>query len=149
MKENAERARALDTNEIEKQMRESNEQMFRLRFQMRMGQLEGLKKYRSLRKERARMMTVLRERELHPDSAAAVQAEAAAHQKAQKKGKKPAAQKPAAQKPVKKSAAAVKKEAAELKSAGKPAKPAAAKKSAGKPAPAHKPVRTPRPASKG
>src|SRR5580692_3925339 len=74
MKENAERARALDTNEIEKQMRESNEQMFRLRFQMRMGQMEGLKKYRSLRRERARMLTVLREREMHPESAAPVPA---------------------------------------------------------------------------
>jgi large subunit ribosomal protein L29 len=143
MKENAERARALDTNEIEKQMRESNEQMFRLRFQMRMGQMEGLKKYRTLRRERARMLTVLRERELHPDTAAAVQAEAAAHQKAQKKGKKPAAKK----------AAAVKKEAAVAKAAPKTTKAPAAKKSAPhkatKTAPAHKPVRTPRPASKG
>ena len=140
MKENAERARALDTNEIDKQMRESNEQMFRLRFQMRMGQMEGLKKYRTLRKERARMLTVLRERELHPDTAAAVQAEAAAHQKAQKKGKKPAVKK----------AIAVKKEAAVAKAAPKVS---AAKKSAPqkatKTAPAHKPVRTPRPASKG
>jgi large subunit ribosomal protein L29 len=139
MKENAERARALDTNEIEKQMRESNEQMFRLRFQMRMGQMEGLKKYRTLRRERARMLTVLRERELHPDSAAAVQAEAAAHQKAQKKGKKPAAKKPVA----------VKKQAAVAKAAPKAAKAPPAKKSTPKTAPAHKPVRTPRPASKG
>jgi len=142
MKENAERARALDTNEIEKQMRESNEQMFRLRFQMRMGQMEGLKKYRTLRRERARMLTVLRERELHPDSAAAVQAEAAAHQKAQKKGKKSAAKTPV-----------VKKGAAAAKAAPKTAKAQAAKKvaahGAAKPAAAHKPVRTPRPASKG
>jgi large subunit ribosomal protein L29 len=146
MKENAERARALDTNEIEKQMRESNEQMFRLRFQMRMGQMEGLKKYRSLRRERARMLTVLRERDLHPEAAAAVQAEAAAHQKARKKApKKAAAKKAPVVKPV------AKKEAAEAaKKTGKAAKPAAAgKKSAPKPAPAHKPVRTPRPASKG
>ena len=64
MKENADKARALDTAEIEKQLRESKEQMFRLRFQMSMGQAEGLKKVRSLRKERARMLTVLREREL-------------------------------------------------------------------------------------
>jgi large subunit ribosomal protein L29 len=38
--------------------------MFRLRFQMSMGQMDGLKKTRALRKERARMLTVLREREL-------------------------------------------------------------------------------------
>lgn len=63
MKENADKARALDTPEIQKQLRESAEQMFRLRFQLRMGQTDGLKKLRALRKERARMLTVLRERE--------------------------------------------------------------------------------------
>jgi large subunit ribosomal protein L29 len=71
MKENADKARALDTAEIDKQLRESAEQMFRLRFQMRMGQMEGLKKFRGLKKERARMLTVLRERELHPETAPA------------------------------------------------------------------------------
>src|SRR5580658_6005603 len=70
MKENADKARSLDTTEIKKQFRESAEQMFRLRFQMSMGQAEGLKKLRSLRKERARMLTVLREREMHPEAAA-------------------------------------------------------------------------------
>ena len=64
MKENADKARALDKAEIDKQLREGRDQMFRLRFQMSMGQMEGLKKVRSLRKERARMLTVLREREL-------------------------------------------------------------------------------------
>jgi large subunit ribosomal protein L29 len=63
MKENADKARALDAAELAKQLRESAEQIFRLRFQMGMGQMEGLKKYRSLRRERARMLTVQRERE--------------------------------------------------------------------------------------
>ena len=63
MKDNADKARALDTPEIHKQLREAAEQMFRLRFQLRMGQTDGLKKLRALRKERARMLTVLRERE--------------------------------------------------------------------------------------
>ena len=63
MKENADRARALDTAELNKQLGDSAEQLFRLRFQMSMGQMEGLKKYRSLRRERARMLTVLAERE--------------------------------------------------------------------------------------
>ena len=67
MKENADKARALDTAEIQKQLRDSAEQMFRLRFQMRMGQMEGLKKFRGLKKERARMLTVLREREMGPE----------------------------------------------------------------------------------
>jgi large subunit ribosomal protein L29 len=64
MKENADKARSLDAAELTKQLREGEEQMFRLRFQMSMGQTEGLKKVRSLRKERARMLTVAREREL-------------------------------------------------------------------------------------
>ena len=63
MKENADRARGLDTAELNKQLHDGSEQMFRLRFQMSMGQMDGLKKVRSLRKERARMLTVLRERE--------------------------------------------------------------------------------------
>jgi large subunit ribosomal protein L29 len=64
MKENADRARGLDAAELNKQLREHREQIFRLKFQMSMGQMEGLKKMRSLKKERARMLTVLREREL-------------------------------------------------------------------------------------
>lgn len=63
MKQNADKARALDAAELAKQVRDSAEQMFRLRFQMSMGQTDGLKKLRSLRKERARMLTVLRERQ--------------------------------------------------------------------------------------
>ena len=62
MKENADKARALDAAEIAKQVKDTAEQMFRLRFQMSMGQMDGIKKLRSLRKERARMLTVLRER---------------------------------------------------------------------------------------
>ncbi|MGA3189061.1 MAG: 50S ribosomal protein L29 [Bryobacteraceae bacterium] len=62
MKENADKARALDAAEISKQIKDTAEQMFRLRFQMSMGQMDGIKKLRSLRKERARMLTVLRER---------------------------------------------------------------------------------------
>ena len=62
MKENADKVRALDTAALDKQLKDDAEQMFRLRFQMSMGQTEGLKKVRSLRKERARILTVLNER---------------------------------------------------------------------------------------
>ena len=62
MKENADKARALDTAELNKQLRESEEQIFRLRFHMSMGQTDGLKKIRALKKARARMLTVLNER---------------------------------------------------------------------------------------
>src|SRR5689334_6729458 len=64
MKENADRARGLDAAELSKELREAGEQIFRLRFQLTMGQTDGLKKLRSLRKERARLLTVQREREL-------------------------------------------------------------------------------------
>jgi large subunit ribosomal protein L29 len=59
-----EKIRELDAAGIQKQRLEAGEQLFRLRLQMGMGQTEGLKKYRGLRKDRARMLTVLREREL-------------------------------------------------------------------------------------
>ena len=64
MKENADKARGLDDAEIHKQLRDAQEQAFRLRFQMSMGQMDGLKKVRAMKKERARMLTVLHEREL-------------------------------------------------------------------------------------
>ena len=60
----AQKVRDLDSAEIEHQLREMEEQMFRLQFQMSMGQMEGLKKVRAMKKDRARMLTVLREREL-------------------------------------------------------------------------------------
>jgi large subunit ribosomal protein L29 len=62
MKENAEKFRALDGAELNRQLKEGTEQLFRLRFQMSMGQMDGVKKVRSLRKERARILTVLKEK---------------------------------------------------------------------------------------
>ncbi|WP_031497880.1 50S ribosomal protein L29 [Bryobacter aggregatus] len=61
---NAETIRGLDAAEIKKQLSEGDETMFRLRFQLSMGQMEGIKKLRELKKDRARIMTVLREKEL-------------------------------------------------------------------------------------
>jgi large subunit ribosomal protein L29 len=60
----AERISGLDAAEIQRRQQDAQEQLFRLRFQMGMGQSEGLKKYRALRKERARLLTVLREKEI-------------------------------------------------------------------------------------
>ncbi|MCL6507681.1 MAG: 50S ribosomal protein L29 [Bryobacteraceae bacterium] len=60
----AEKFRELDTNELQVQLREITEQLFRLRMQLSLGQTEGLKKYRALKKDRARVLTILREREL-------------------------------------------------------------------------------------
>jgi large subunit ribosomal protein L29 len=52
----------MDTVELERQAQDAQEQLFRLRFQMGMGQFEGLKKYRHLRKDRARLLTVLNQK---------------------------------------------------------------------------------------
>ncbi len=60
----AQNVRDLDETELKNQLGAMDEQMFRLRFQMSMGQMEGLKKLRSLRKDRARMLTIQRERAL-------------------------------------------------------------------------------------
>jgi large subunit ribosomal protein L29 len=60
----SQRVRDLDDNELRNQLREMDEQMFRLQFQMSMGQMEGLKKARAMRKTRARIYTILREREM-------------------------------------------------------------------------------------
>ncbi len=55
--------------ELRRQLAENSEQNFRLRFQLSMGQADGLKKLRVLRKDQARMLTILRDRELHPETA--------------------------------------------------------------------------------
>ena len=50
--------------ELKHQERDLTDQLFRLRFQLQMGQTESLKKIRGLRKDIARVKTILREREL-------------------------------------------------------------------------------------
>ena len=53
-----------DDSELRTRLREMDDQFFRLKFQMSMGQMDGLKKVRAMKKDRARMYTVLREREI-------------------------------------------------------------------------------------
>jgi large subunit ribosomal protein L29 len=60
----AQKVRDLDGTELKSQLAQMDEQIFRLKFQMSMGQMDGLKKVRAMRKDRARMLTILREREL-------------------------------------------------------------------------------------
>ena len=60
----ADKVRDLDTNELTRQLGEIDEQLFRLQFQMSMGQMDGLKKVRAIKKDRARIHTILRERVL-------------------------------------------------------------------------------------
>ena len=65
----ADKVRELDSDELRRQVAEIQEQNFRLRFQLSMGQSDGLNKVRNMRKDRARILTILRDRELHPETA--------------------------------------------------------------------------------
>jgi len=112
-----EKLRSLTDAELLHQHREINDQLFRLKFQLKMGQTESLNKIRGLRKDVARIHTVMREKELgiiapsnghHAAEAAGDAApkpkKAAAGKAAKKKKKKTAAKGKAARtaKPAKK-----------------------------------------------
>jgi large subunit ribosomal protein L29 len=56
--------RALEDDELVAKLREAKEELFNLRFQAATGQLESHGRLRAVRKEIARIYTVLREREL-------------------------------------------------------------------------------------
>jgi large subunit ribosomal protein L29 len=58
------KSKSLDPAEMQNRLREMEEQSFRVKFQMSMGQTEGLKRLRENRKERARLLTSLRQTEL-------------------------------------------------------------------------------------
>ena len=60
----AENIRNLTDAELAHRQRELNDQLFRLKFQLKMGQTESLKKIRGLRKDIARAKTIARQREL-------------------------------------------------------------------------------------
>ena len=59
----AKKLRDMSSDELERQQVELSEQMFKLRFQWAMGQTESLKKMREVRKDRARLLTILRQKE--------------------------------------------------------------------------------------
>ena len=112
-----EKLRSLTDSELLHQQQELNDQLFRLKFQLKMGQTESLTKIRGLRKDVARVHTVIREKELgitvpsngHKAEASA-DAEAkpkkAAAGKSAKKKKTKAAAKGKTAKPAKKKTAA-------------------------------------------
>jgi len=56
--------RNLSDAELVSHEKSSAEQLFRLRFQVALGQNDGVKKLRALRKEIAQIKTIAREREL-------------------------------------------------------------------------------------
>ena len=57
-----EQIRDLGPDELAAKQQEAKEQVFRLRFQIKMGQFDSVKKYRLAKKDLARMLTVERER---------------------------------------------------------------------------------------
>jgi large subunit ribosomal protein L29 len=59
-----EKIRNLSDSELNVEEHKAAEQLFRLRFQMKLGQNEGVKKLRELKKDIARIKTISREREL-------------------------------------------------------------------------------------
>jgi len=61
---NAEKIRNFTDEELLHQEHELSDQLFRLRFQLNMGQSESLKKIRGLRKDIARIKTVQRAKSL-------------------------------------------------------------------------------------
>ena len=56
--------RSLSDEELAQQEKTAAEQLFRLRFQISLGQNDGVKKLRELRREIAHIKTVARERQL-------------------------------------------------------------------------------------
>jgi len=56
--------RELTENELTDKLRESKEELFNLRFQMATGQLDNNRRLRTVRRDIARIYTVLNEREL-------------------------------------------------------------------------------------
>ena len=58
----SEKVRNLTPEELRHQEHELSDQLFKLKFQLNMGQTESLKKIRGLRKDIARVQTIARER---------------------------------------------------------------------------------------
>lgn len=74
----AEKLRGLSLSELHTQEREQMDQLFRLKFQMKMGQTESLNKIQSLRRQVARIKTLSRQHQLGIVPAAAAVAAPAA-----------------------------------------------------------------------
>ncbi len=64
--------RELGDADLKEEARKAAEQLFRIRFNVKLGQTEGVKRLQSLRKDIARLKTIERERVLSIRSAASV-----------------------------------------------------------------------------
>ncbi len=94
---NVDKIRNLTRIELEHQQRELSDQLFKMKFQLKMGQTESLKKIRELKKDIARVKTVTREKQIASGNgasaprAAVASAPAPAAKTAKKAAKKTAA----------------------------------------------------------
>jgi large subunit ribosomal protein L29 len=125
--------RNMSDEELKHQEKTSGEQLFRLRFQVALGQNDGVKKLRELRKEIAQIKTIARERELgiHDDVKGPKPVAAEADEKPAKTEKPEHAAKAAKAHPATHAKAAKAKPAkAGKKPAAAKAKPKSAKKAA-------------------
>ena len=82
-----EKIRNLSDEELRVEEGKAREQIFRLRFQMRLGQTEGVKKLRELKKDVARIQTISRERALGVRGAAPLEGAAVAAKSGGKTGR--------------------------------------------------------------
>ena len=121
------------------QQREAADQIFRLKFQLKMGQTTGIKKMRELRKDLVRIKTIARERELGITTTAVGNATGSASESTSASTSAPARQvastetRKTAAKNKKSSRATAKKATASMKAtAGKKASAAPKKKAAAK-----------------
>src|SRR5580658_8201319 len=104
---NVDKIRNLTDVELNHQQHELSDQLFKMKFQLKMGQTESLKKIRELKKDIARVQTVLRQKQIAGGNGAAAPKAAAASPK--KASPKKASPKTAAKKAVSKKAATEKK----------------------------------------
>jgi large subunit ribosomal protein L29 len=74
-------------DELKVQETQASEQLFRIRFQAKLGQNEGIRKLRELRKDIARLKTVARERTLGIRGAVAEAASSSTAKKSKKEAK--------------------------------------------------------------
>jgi len=118
---NIEKIRNLGPEELSQQQREAADQLFRLKFQLKMGQTTGVKKMRELRKDLARIKTIARERELGIANTAAVNTPTPAAGAVDTK-QQPAAAAPAKRQSKPSRAVAKKKSAAKKRASAAPKK---------------------------
>jgi len=99
---NIEKIRNLTDAELLHQQHELSDQLFKMKFQLKMGQTESLKKIREMKKDIARIKTVMRQKELAGGNGAsapkAPAAEAAEKTSASVKTRKAATKKAATEK---------------------------------------------------